>query len=87
MHLLDKKNIKFPVAQKAPTILTKHGDARIDNYYWMKLTDEQKNAEDPDEQTQKVVHYLNAENDYRENMMSHLKGIPGKTIPGDKRSN
>lgn len=75
MNLLDKKNIIPPTAEKSPMILTKHGDVRIDDYYWMKLSDEQKNNTPPDEHTQKVLKYLNAENKYREQMMSHLEGF------------
>ncbi len=75
MSLRDPKNIQAPVAEKNPTILTKHGDVRIDNYYWMKLSDEQKMAKTPDEHTAKVVAYLEAENKYREQMTSHLQGF------------
>lgn len=75
MLLRDPKNIQAPVAEKNPTILTKHGDVRIDNYYWMKLSDEQKMAKTPDEHTAKVVAYLEAENKYREQMTSHLQGF------------
>lgn len=78
MNLLDKKNTNYPVAEKTPMILTKHGDVRIDDYYWMKLSDEQKNSENPDEQTEKVLNYLNAENDYRLQMMDHLKSFQEK---------
>jgi len=31
-----------PVAEKIEKQLTNLGDTRIDNYYWMRLTDEQK---------------------------------------------
>ena len=75
MSLLDKSDILPPIAEKSPTILTNHGDVRIDNYYWMKLSDAQKNAEVPDQATQKVLDYLNAENDYRRQRMSHLEGF------------
>ena len=78
MQLLDRKNIKFPVAEKSSKILSKHGDVRIDNYYWMKLSDKQKNEENPDAQAQKVLDYLNAENDYRAKMTSHLDGFQEK---------
>jgi len=64
-------NIKPPVADKVSKELEKHGDVRIDNYYWMRLTDEQKNDKTPDEHTQKVRDYLNAENDYFDKKMSH----------------
>lgn len=75
MNLKNKQNITPPIAEKNPTILTKFGDVRIDDYYWMKLTDEQKMEKKPDEHTQKVVAYLEAENKYREDMMSHLSGF------------
>ncbi|MEM9549228.1 MAG: S9 family peptidase [Bacteroidota bacterium] len=75
MSILTKKDILPPIAEKSPTTLSKHGDDRIDNYYWMKLSDEQKTSEKPDTQTQKVVDYLNAENDYRSKMMDHLEGF------------
>ena len=34
------KNIdaKIPTAEKQPKTLEKHGDVRIDNYFWMRLT-------------------------------------------------
>jgi oligopeptidase B len=75
MNLREKQNIKAPIAEKNPTILTKHGDVRIDDYYWMKLSDEQKMAEKPDQHTSKVVEYLEEENKYREDMTSHLEGF------------
>ncbi|MCB0459193.1 MAG: S9 family peptidase [Flavobacteriaceae bacterium] len=64
---------KPPIAEKIPKELEKHGDVRVDNYYWMRLTDEQKNAKDPDEHTQKVLDYLNAENDYLDKVLGHTK--------------
>ena len=64
-----------PVAERQATILSKHGDDRTDPYYWMKLSDAQKNAETPDEHTQRVLDYLNAENSYRETVMDPLKPL------------
>ncbi len=64
-------NIKPPIADKVSKELEKHGDVRIDNYYWMRLTDEQRNDKTPDEHTQKVKDYLNAENDYFDKKMAH----------------
>lgn len=68
-------DIAPPVAEKAPTELTGN---RIDNYYWMKLSDEQKNAEQKDEQTQKVINYLNAENDYLKTKLQHTEVLQKK---------
>ncbi|XRE41974.1 Protease II [Tenacibaculum discolor] len=67
------KDIKAPVAEKQPTKLEKHGDVRTDDYFWMRLTDEQKNAKVKDEQTQKVYDYLNAENAYYEEITKETK--------------
>ncbi|CAM1362768.1 Dipeptidyl aminopeptidase BI [Tenacibaculum xiamenense] len=70
--------IQIPVAEKQPTKLEKHGDVRTDNYFWMRLTDEQKNAEVKDEQTQKVYNYLNAENEYYEQEIANTKDFQEK---------
>jgi oligopeptidase B len=51
-----------PRAKKIAEELTIHGHTRIDPYYWL------RNRED-----QEVIDYLNAENAYREEQMSHLK--------------
>jgi oligopeptidase B len=67
-----------PVAEKIPHELESHGDVRIDNYYWMRLSDEQKSSTTPDEQTQKVLDYLNAENSYKEAVMKHTEPLQEK---------
>lgn len=77
-QLLKNQGIVPPVAEKKPESLTMHGDTRTDNYYWMKLSDEQKNAKNPDAQTRKVLDYLNAENAYREKMMAHTDSFQNR---------
>ena len=67
-----------PVAAKADTLLKEHGQTRPDPYFWMRLTDEQKNAETPDAHTQKVLEYLNEENAYTKQVMSHTEDLQGK---------
>ncbi len=74
-QLLIKQEINAPQAKIIAQELENHGDVRVDNYYWMKLTDDQKNAENADAQTQDVLDYLNAENAYKEEMMSHTKEL------------
>ncbi|MEP1095529.1 MAG: S9 family peptidase [Cyclobacteriaceae bacterium] len=64
-----------PVAEKADTLLNEHGQTRVDPYFWMRLTDEQKSAEKPDNHTQKVLNYLNEENEYTKNKMSHTEDL------------
>lgn len=56
--------VTTPVAEKVPFELEKHGDVRVDNYYWL------NNRED-----QKVIDYLNAENAYYEEMTAHTKAF------------
>ena len=68
-------NLKPPIAEKKDSVLTIHGDSRVDPYFWMRLTDEQKRAEAPDEQTQNVLTYLNQENDYKSEVMKHTEGF------------
>ena len=58
-----------PVAKKIEEKLQIHDDTRIDPYFWMRLSDDQKEAETPDAQTQDVLDYLNAENDYLKKVM------------------
>lgn len=71
-------SIQAPVAKKEEYIFNEHGNKRIDNYQWMRLSDEQKNAELPDEQTQDVLDYLNAENDYLKKKMEHTESLQEK---------
>lgn len=61
---MNNRDITPPIAEKIPTEIETHGDIRIDNYFWMRLSDEQKNAKVRDEQTTQTLNYLNAENDY-----------------------
>lgn len=56
------EHIQPPTAQKIPKKLEKHGDIRIDPYYWL---NERENPE--------VRQYLEAENEYLEKSLAHLK--------------
>jgi len=75
---LEKKELQPPEAEKIPHELTLHGETRIDNYYWMRLSDQQKNARNPDAQTQNVLNYLNAENTYKDSILSETKPLQEK---------
>jgi len=68
-----EQNMKVsePIAKKVPHEITWHKDKRVDDYFWMRLSDEQKEAEEKDEQTKDVLAYLDAENEYREEKMKH----------------
>ena len=67
------QGVDAPIATKKDTTITWHGHDREDPYYWMRLTDEQKNAETPDNHTQEVLDYLNAENSYTKQVMNHTE--------------
>jgi len=64
--------IKAPVAEKIPHELF---NKRIDNYFWMRLSDEQKNALQPDTQTAKVLDYLTKENEYSKTVLKSTEGL------------
>jgi len=64
-----------PNAITKPHELAMHGDKRIDNYYWMRLTDDQKNAKALDSQAQEVVDYISQENKYTQSSLSHTKKL------------
>lgn len=68
-------SVKPPVADKIPHEVF---DKRIDNYYWIRLSDEQKNDSTPDEQTVKVLKYLNDENAYTKEMLKGTEVLQKK---------
>ena len=72
------QNNDKPKAEKKPFEITTHGDTRIDDYYWMRLTDDQKSKEEPDLQTKKVVDYINLENKYTNENLAHTKPLQEK---------
>ena len=69
------KQLQPPVAQKNPYVIKTNGNERVDEYFWIRLSDEQKNAESPDSQTVQVLNYLNAENDYAKAIMKHTEAF------------
>jgi len=57
-----KNTISVPTVAKKPTKLEKHGDVRIDDYYWLN-----------DRENPEVIAYLEAENAYNDAMTAHTK--------------
>ncbi|WP_291115503.1 S9 family peptidase [Flavobacterium sp. UBA6135] len=53
-----------PLAAKKDTVLEKHGDQRIDSYYWLN-----------DRENPEVIQYLKDENEYYEQMTAHTKSF------------
>ena len=68
----NQPTVQPPVAEKKAHELF---DKRTDNYYWIRLSDEQKSAATPDEQTAKVLDYLNKENEYTKTVLKNTEGL------------
>ena len=75
---MNHKKVHAPVAKKEPVKFKMHGDIRIDNYHWMRISDAQKNAQVKDEQTQEVIDYLEVENTYYDTVMDYTKSFQEK---------
>ena len=67
------ESLVAPVAAKRPHAITAHGHSRLDEYHWMRLTEEQRNAAEPDSITKAVIDHLNAENAYTEAVLAPVK--------------
>ena len=67
-----------PDVAKKPYKMILHGDTRVDNYHWMRLSDEQKSAKSYDEKTTEVVDYISRENEYTQTSLSHTKKFQNK---------
>jgi oligopeptidase B len=59
--------MKPPVARKIPTVLSHHGDTRIDNYYWL------NQRENPE-----VINYIKKENSYCNFVLKSTKKLQEK---------
>lgn len=61
MSTTDTK-LNIPQIDKKPKQLEKHGDVRVDDYFWLK-----------DRENKEVISYLNEENEYNDQMTAHTK--------------
>ena len=61
-----KEQAPAPAPEKRPVTLELHGDARVDDYFWL------RERENPD-----VIAYLEAENAYTEKTLQPFKGLQG----------
>ena len=64
-----------PQAKKVPHEMAEHGRTRNDEYFWMRLSEEQREAKTPDAHTSEVVAHLNAENAYAESLLAPVKEL------------
>jgi oligopeptidase B len=55
-----------PIAKKVPHTSTNHGDTRIDDYHWLR---------DMDRKDPEILQYLNEENEYTQEAMSHTADL------------
>ncbi len=67
-----------PIAAQKEHSITVHGDVRNDPYYWMRLSDEQKNAAEKDDQTRSVLAYLDQENAFTKKSLAHTQDFQEK---------
>jgi oligopeptidase B len=61
---LHTENPAPPVARAIPRVEVVHGEARVDDYYWMR-----------DRSNPEVIAYLEAENRHTESVMRHTRGL------------
>lgn len=64
-----------PDTIKKPYKMEEHGDLRIDDYYWMRLSDEQKSAKSFDKHATEVISYIDKENHYTKKMLSKTEAL------------
>ena len=70
--------MNIPIVKKIPKKLTNHKISRIDNYHWMRLSDEQKKSKSKDKQTKDVVKYINEENKYTKTVLKKTEELQNK---------
>ena len=70
--------MNIPKARKIPKKLVNNEISRVDNYHWMRLTDDQKNSKTKDKQTKNVLNYINEENKYTKTMLKKTEKLQDK---------
>ena len=66
-----QNNSEPPLANSEEHEIVLHGHSRIDPYYWMRLSDDQKLSNSPDGQTKSVLDYIERERNYKNQRLSH----------------
>jgi oligopeptidase B len=64
-----------PAAPQEEHAITAHGHTRLDPYFWMRLTEAQREAEEPDAHTRRVIDHLKAENAYADALLAPVKEL------------
>src|SRR4051812_18809056 len=65
--ILEAANVTAPSAKINPSKLEKHGDVRVDPYYWLR-----------DKKSPEVISYLEAENRYTDAIMKPTEALQKK---------
>jgi oligopeptidase B len=73
-----------PVAPRRPYSFTTHGITVVDHYAWLKDPDWQEVLRDPSVLNADIRQYLEAENDYAENLLGHTEPLQ-KTLVKEMR--
>ncbi len=59
----------YPIAEKRPVTLVRHGHERVDEYFWL------NDPDNPD-----VIRYLEAENEYSQAMLAETSGLRARLV-------
>lgn len=76
-HMESTTSTKPPVAAERPHVITAHGHERNDEYHWMRLSEEQREADPPDAHTREVIAHLEAENAYAKAVLAPVEKLRG----------
>jgi oligopeptidase B len=71
--MLGTEKLVAPKAERKPHAITAHGHSRADEYYWLQLSEAQRQAAVPDARTQEVIQHLEAENSYCESVLEPVR--------------
>ena len=71
----DEKTKAPPTATKEDHPVEAHGHVRNDGYFWMRLSEPQRDADPPDAHTQRVIDHLKAENSYADAVLAPVKEL------------
>ncbi len=72
---MPSQSLQPPQADKVPHGITAHGHTRTDEYFWMRLSEDQREAKTPDAHTQQVIDHLNKENAYADALLAPVKQL------------
>ena len=64
-----------PVAERIDHPITAHSHVRNDPWAWLRLSEEQREADPPDAHTKRVIAHLEAENTYAEHWLAPVKEL------------